>query len=248
MERKLNSLLTKYRTWIQETGINILHASFGFLEWVEPNETEPSFAPLVLLPVEIEKVKTREGSEFWVKMAGDKTETNLVLAEKFRREFGIDLPKFGSGSIEQYLQEISAASPTTMWWRVRRQAAFGIFPSARMAMYQDLDTKKTNFGRSNILSRLFGGGQPTMQHAKLLAQYPAGDQQRLADRRQIGMVGDKLADPSLELGRPNHADLEAEVAQRATQVTFDVEGFRLQQLPAGQQHPALLAGQSASRN
>jgi very-short-patch-repair endonuclease len=161
LERKLNSLLTKCRTWIQETGINVLHASFGFLEWTEPNETEPSFAPLVLLPVEIEKVKTREGGEFWVKMAGDKAETNLVLAEKFRREFGIDLPKFESGSIEQYLQDISAASPTTMRWRVRRQVAFGIFPSARMAMYQDLDTKKTNFGRSNILSRLFGGGQPS---------------------------------------------------------------------------------------
>ena len=80
---------------------------------------------------------------------------------KFRLEFGIDLPKFQSGSIEQYLQEIAAASPTTMRWRVRRQVAFGIFPSARMAMYQDLDTSKNKFEKSNILSRLFGGGQPS---------------------------------------------------------------------------------------
>ena len=33
LERKLNSLLTKYRTWVQETGINVLHAAFGFPEW-----------------------------------------------------------------------------------------------------------------------------------------------------------------------------------------------------------------------
>src|SRR5205823_3367105 len=55
---------------------------------------------------------------------------------------------------------IATASPTTVRWRVRRQVAFGIFPSARMAMYQDLDTSKSKFEKSNILSRLFGGGQP----------------------------------------------------------------------------------------
>ncbi len=46
LERKLNALMTKCRTWEQETGINILHATFGFLEWTEPNSSERSFAPL----------------------------------------------------------------------------------------------------------------------------------------------------------------------------------------------------------
>ena len=82
-----------------------------------------------------------------------------------------------------------------------------------------------------------------MQNAKLLAQHPAGDQQRLGDRSQVGMVHDKIADPCLELGHPDHADLEAEVAQRTPQIILDVEGFCLQQLPAGQQHPSFLAGQ-----
>jgi len=158
LERKLNSLSTKCRTWIQETGINVLHAAFGFLEWTEPGSTESAFAPLVLLPVEIERIKTREGTEFWVKASGEDAETNLVLAEKMRLEFGIDVPQFQGGSIEQYLQEVGEASPKTMKWKVRRQAAFGIFPSARMAMYQDLDTTKTKFESSDILSRLFGGG------------------------------------------------------------------------------------------
>ena len=71
-----------------------LHAAFGFLEWTEPGSTESAFAPLVLLPVEIERIKTREGTEFWVKASGEDAETNLVLAEKMRLEFGIDVPKF----------------------------------------------------------------------------------------------------------------------------------------------------------
>src|SRR5437868_710262 len=56
------------------------------------------------------------------------------------------------------------------------------------------------------------------------------------------MVRNQLANSSLELDRPHHANLEAEIAQRATQIVLDVEGLGLQKLPTGQQHAALLAG------
>jgi hypothetical protein len=82
--------------------------------------------------------------------------------------------------------------------------------------------------------------QSTMQYAKLLAQHPSGDQQRLGDCCQIGLVTDKLADPCLELRRTDYPDPEAEVAQLASQVILDVDCFRLQQLTAGQQHPSFL--------
>ena len=58
---------------------------------------------------------------------------------------------------------------------------------------------------------------------------------------QIGKVLDKLLDPRLELDRPHHAYLEAEVAQAATEVVLDGNGLRLKQLAMGQQHPKLLA-------
>ena len=48
-------------------------------------------------------------------------------------------------------------------------------------------------------------------------------------------VLDKLPDASLEPRRPNHADLEAEVAQSTAQVVIDGDRLRLQQLAMGQQ-------------
>ena len=39
----------------------------------------------------------------------------------------------------------------------------------------------------------------------------------------------------------HHADLESEIAQCSTQITFDVEQFPLQELAARQQHPLLLS-------
>src|SRR5262249_20814390 len=57
------------------------------------------------------------------------------------------------------------------------------------------------------------------------------------------MVRDQLTNSSLELDRAHHANLEAEIAQRATQMVLDIERLGLQKLPTGQQHAALLAGQ-----
>src|SRR5277367_5540338 len=64
LERKLSALTSKGNTWIQETGINLLHGAFGFLEWSEPNSTETSLAPLILLQVKFAKRKTGGGLEF----------------------------------------------------------------------------------------------------------------------------------------------------------------------------------------
>ena len=158
LERKLNGLTAKSRIWIQETGINVLHAAFGFLEWTEQDGKDSSLSPLVLMPVEIEKQKTRGGPEFCVQGTGDKAETNSVLAEKLRLDFGINLPIYEGGSVEEYLEEvIEASSKSPLGWRVRRQIAFGVFPSARMAMYHDLDTGQNSFDKNEVVSKLLGG-------------------------------------------------------------------------------------------
>jgi hypothetical protein len=40
LERKLNSIISKSRTWVQETGMNVLQVAFGFLEWSDDVQTE----------------------------------------------------------------------------------------------------------------------------------------------------------------------------------------------------------------
>ena len=146
---------------MQETGINVLHGAFGFLEWAEANTPETSFAPLILLQVKFEKRKTKEGLEFWVTGLGEEAEINTVLSEKLNFEFGIQLPAFTGGSVEAYLQEVAALSPKSVTWRVRRQVMFGVFPSARMAMYHDLNTQTADFGANEIVRPLFGGNGST---------------------------------------------------------------------------------------
>ncbi len=161
LERKMTGITTKCRTWLQETGINVLHAAFGFLEWQDENSRRSALAPLVLMPVGITKNKTPEGPEFWVNGLGDSSESNLVLAEMMRADYGIELPKFSEGSIEDYLAEVAAIQPHNLKWKVRRQVAFGVFPSARMAMYHDLDTSKTSLHAKELVKQLLGGSEST---------------------------------------------------------------------------------------
>lgn len=157
LERKLNNITSKCRTWIQETGINVLHVAYGFLEWSEPNQTDTSYAPLVLCSAQIEKKRTREGVEFRITGTGEEPEINAVLAEKMRIEFGIELPRFEGASVEDYLSIIADIAPRQIVWKVRRQVAIGVFPSARMAMYHDIDPKHPAFPDSEIVRSLLGG-------------------------------------------------------------------------------------------
>ena len=157
LERKLNAIISKCRTWVQETGMNVLHVAYGFLEWSDGLRAETSFAPLILCQAKIEKRRTSEGVEFLVSGTGDEPEINAVLAEKLRLDFGVELPGFAGTSVEEYFSEVAKVSPRNITWRVRRQVAIGVFPSARMAMYHDLDPKQPGFPDNEIVHSLLAG-------------------------------------------------------------------------------------------
>src|ERR1700680_5004291 len=91
LERKLNAILSKSRTWIQETGMSVLQVAFGFLEWSDDVQTDSSYAPLVLLQVEIKRTRTPQGAKYSIGGRGDEPELNAVLAEKLRIDFSIEL-------------------------------------------------------------------------------------------------------------------------------------------------------------
>src|ERR1700737_3039285 len=82
--------------------------------------------------------------------------------------------------------------------------------------------------------------QHFVEDGKLLPHDPSDGAQWLDDQREPGRARDQLANPCFELAHTHHADLESKIAQRATQITFDVEQLPLQQPTAAQEHPLLL--------
>lgn len=175
LERRLNGLLSKGRTWIQETGVNVMHVAVGFVEWSDPTAAKPSFAPLLLAQVEIIKHKTLEGAEFSVTLLDEGLALNAVFAQKMRGDFALDLPPFDPAEpVESYFARIGALQPRTMKMRVRRQVAFGVFPSARIAMFNDLGAQEGRFGDHPVVSALLGGNESGVA-TPFAAEYPIDD-------------------------------------------------------------------------
>ena len=164
LESTARRLIRKNREWQEETGINVMHAAFGFLEWTDPASNKHTFSPLVLLPVRIEEKRTDGGIQLRVKGEEDSSERNNALAEKLWRDFNIELPTYGSNhSIEDYMDEVARVPRGNIrQWRVRRYIAFGVFPSMRLAMYNDLNIAEDGFSR-DIINRILGENQNAAQ-------------------------------------------------------------------------------------
>jgi hypothetical protein len=88
LSRKIGSAA---KTAIEESGTNMLHLVFGFLEWYESDDSKQAhFAPLVTLPVTLERTSGRgKAMESVLEYSGEDVESNLSLAEKMRRDFGL---------------------------------------------------------------------------------------------------------------------------------------------------------------
>src|SRR5579863_6351106 len=85
---------SKARMIIQESGTNMLHMVFGFLEWYESEDSnEPHLAPLLTVPALLERPRN-EPPAFCgaVRHSGEDIEFNLSLAERLSQDFGLCLP------------------------------------------------------------------------------------------------------------------------------------------------------------
>lgn len=149
LESRLKTLFTESHSAIEETGANVLYLALGFLEWTETvaGKTSTRLAPLVLLPVRIERGELNPRTstyEYKLSYNGEEIFTNLSLREKLKAEFGIALPSIRAGSQpEVYFNEVTAtvlkAKPE---WSIRRFGSLGLFEFSKLMMYLDLDPNR----------------------------------------------------------------------------------------------------------
>ena len=144
MERKLSVIWEKYKSSLQETGVNTLHCVFGFLEWYENATIErPILAPLLFLPLEIERKLQQGQYRYLVSTTGEEMSVNLTLSERLYQNFCIRLPNIEEEDTpESYFkkttEEFCVQKPD---WRIRQFVTIGHFIFTRLVMYHDLDDK-----------------------------------------------------------------------------------------------------------
>ncbi len=155
------------RTAVEETGSNMLFLSFGFLEWTDDDNSEKSFlAPLLLLPVQLERQKkSRDGMfRYALSYSGEDLQVNLSLQEKLK-EFAIDLPdlKIENEMPEKYWAKVQRIIRNKPNWKIRRHIILSILQFGKQLLYLDIDPErwpvKNNIIDHPLVKRFFLGGE-----------------------------------------------------------------------------------------
>jgi very-short-patch-repair endonuclease len=170
-ETIIRKIGTSARTAIEESGANLLHLVFGFLEWRESEDsTQIRQAPLLVVPVWLITPKAQEADRsIRLEYQGEDLTTNLSLVEKMRRDFGIDIPYIEEDETpEKYFKRFSGILEQKRDWRICRQVSLALLSFGKLLMYLDLDAER------------WPDHSPLIQHPRLLDMFSGSSAEGLS--------------------------------------------------------------------
>jgi len=186
LDRVSRKIATAARTLFEESGTNMLFLVFGFLEWQESDDSsQPHLAPLVVLPVTIERTGGKgKAVEAILEYSGDDIDTNLSLAEKMRRDFGLEMPLWEEEDTpERYFAKFDEILKLKKRWSIRRQITLAVLSFGKLLMYRDLDPKTWPPGQSiaahPLVRELFEGSKNST--IEMAEEYPIDEPELKAD-------------------------------------------------------------------
>ena len=170
LQKRLLALHYDGRSALEEQGFNILYLAIGFLKWVDPSQNKERYAPLILVPITIERTSAQ--SRFMVEYSGEEISTNLSLREKLQSAFAIELPALPEPEDlipSEYFERVGESVKATPGWEaLPNDMVVGIFSFSKLLMHRDLDPDNWPQGRNIIdhplLLGLLGDGLSEEPH------------------------------------------------------------------------------------
>lgn len=163
-ERELAARLTQIeratRLGLEEGGANTLFLTLGFLVWTEEkNSTIERRAPILLIPMSIERQSVREG--FRIQRVDEESRINITLLQKLKMDFDIDvdgldpLPEDESGlDVPKILRTIRQAIKREPRWKVEESASLTILTFSRFLMWLDLESNAEELKKNAVVRHL----------------------------------------------------------------------------------------------
>lgn len=163
LPKALLALYRESKRLTEETGANMLYVGVGFLRWYEsPSSTEPRYAPILLLPVELKRGSLRE--PFRIKLADDEPRINVTLLQKLRADYGMnvdgldELPEDEAGyDVARILRSYQRLVVDMPRWEVEEQVQLGLFSFTKFLMWKDLSDQPAMLDASPTVSQLLDG-------------------------------------------------------------------------------------------
>lgn len=176
---------------VEETGSNMLHLVFGFLEFPDtPGSDKLYQAPLLCVPVNLSISDEGKYSTFTVNSSGEELAENLSLVEKIKRDFGLNLPTYldeEGESAHSYLRRVGEVVKELPGWKVQHRVTLSLLSFANMLMVKDIDPNTWADGQGTsallnhpLIRQVFEGSgtsasEPTYAGEYDIDTHPRGD-------------------------------------------------------------------------
>ena len=180
LNRRAVEIFRKAQTALQEGGANTLYLAIGFLLWKQDAKSDRRFrAPLILLPVTLERKSVRSG----VRMLAhdDEPRFNTTLLEMLRKDFRIDirdfdgpLPVDGNGIDVSFIWErMRRAVKDAPGFEVVEEVMLGHFSFAKYLMWKDLVDRTDALRKNPVVKHLLD--TPRERYGNEIEFVEAGD-------------------------------------------------------------------------
>jgi hypothetical protein len=140
LPKRLTKIFREERTLEEEQGLSTLYLALGFLKWFDSDQSEESFAPLLLLPVTMVRVADADG--YVLRGRDDDLTDNVSLREKLKSNFDIhlpDIPDDEQWNPSIYYDRVAREIRRQPRWEVDRAAVgLGFFTFSKFLMWRDL--------------------------------------------------------------------------------------------------------------
>ncbi|AZC90060.1 DNA helicase-related protein [Pseudomonas chlororaphis subsp. piscium] len=161
MDVRLTELYRSSRTALQEGGSNTLFLAIGFLSWTREDRAGQRYrAPLVLVPVTLERKSARSG--FTMVLHDDEPRFNPTLIEMLRQDFELglgslehELPRDDSGlDIAGIWKKVGHAIKDIAGWELSEDVVLSMFSFAKYLMWKDLAENAEHLRQSPVVQHL----------------------------------------------------------------------------------------------
>ena len=142
LHKRLLSLYREARSLEEEQGVSVLFLGIGFLRYFESESSGTErFAPLILLPVDLERGAAR--GRFRLGFRDQELETNLSLQKLLDADFDLKLPDLPEGEgwlPSAYFERVHELISGMPRWHIQDHTIeLSFYSFAKFLMYRDLD-------------------------------------------------------------------------------------------------------------
>ncbi|MGH7102124.1 MAG: DUF3320 domain-containing protein [Acetobacteraceae bacterium] len=180
LEDQLTGIYRAARSSFEEDGANSLYLAVGFVSWPPQGKQRACRAPLLLVPVSLDRKSIRSG--FRLVLHDDEPRINPTLLEMMRQDFNLAIPEF-----ERELPTSTSGLDIDRIWRIARSnfkdvhgfeltedVVLSNFSFAKYLIWKDL------VDRTDILKR-----NPIVKHLIDAPKESYGDGGSLPDERRL---------------------------------------------------------------